>query len=674
MDFHNERPFLDSARNREEHIQRTHRIWDLANRPEGEYLVAGRIIRPLTPTEEITLRGPCFSKCQDWSKLRLWLCADIAKQDQSPWLQQYVSFNTFVGVVVLGIDKEGDDDKGSIPPGIHSNAFLSNCILDAACRVYRNMCLSHTYIGPAASVLNCGTISCGKEVLFGSLMLSVGPERGGGRKILVTAESTMIDVCAMLGASKNRCDQQKQSTRTCNMNFIGAGSMVRDTPDIESLYLAEYSRIECATSVRNAVLLPTAFIGNACTVNNVMLQWNASIVDNSYISNSVLMEHAHTGPKCIVVESILGPDVHVSAGEIHASVIGPNTNAHHQSLVIGVLWLLGRGNVGYGANVGSNHTGRLPDQETCSGEGTFWGLSCIVKFPVDLSYSPYSIVAAGTTVGPQRVAMPFSLLVDVKGETQIIPGWLLQSSPYTLTRNAIKFTNRRKATHHKFYTGWNLIRPDIVDMCWVARESLRGVSTLAPEYKTEQVVPGIGSTTLTEKGRQSGIQAYTQCIQRYAAGGLLQWIQNNMGEKMISSLECELQDVHFSPDIGLLTNPSWPNLPWEVDETLTWKHQMAILQSEFPRNEQLASWVEKVLKQLVKIETDYATRVYKCKRRDDIRGIETIPGYSQSHVAAEDDDVIKNANEAAALTANVVKTLLVNLSNAGGSDSSRSRL
>ena len=674
MDFLNQQPFLDSARNREEQIQRTNRIWDIANKSEGEYLVAGKIIRPLIPTEVITLRGPCFSKCQDWSKLRLWLSADAAKHDQSTWLQLNVSFNTFVGVVVIGIEKEGDKNEGSLPPGIHSNSFLSNCILDAACRVYRNMCLSETYIGPAASVLNCGTISCKKKVSFGSIMLNVGPERGGGRKIHVTAESTMIDVCATLGASKKRYQQPKQPPTTCSMNFIGAGSIVRDTPDIESLYLAEHSRIECATSVRNAVLLPTAFVGNTCTVNNVMLQWNASIVDNSYISNSVLMEHAHAGPKCIVVESILGPDVHVSAGEVHASVIGPNTNAHHQSLIIGVLWLLGRGNVGYGANVGSNHTGRLPDQETCSGEGTFWGLSCIVKFPVDLSYSPYSIVAAGTTVGPQRVAMPFSLLVDVKGETQIIPGWLLQSSPYTLTRNAIKFANRRNATNHKFYTGWHLIRPDIVDMCWVARESLKGVSTLASEYKTEQVVPGIGSTTLTEKGRQTGIQAYTQCIQRYAAGGLLQWLQKNLGDNMMSSLECQLQDVHFTPDIGMLTKPSWPNLPWEVDESLTWKHQCAILPFEFPRNEPLASWVEKVLQQLVKIETDYANGVYNSKRRDDVRGIETIPGYSQSHVAAEDDDVIKYANEAAELTAKVVKTLLVDLSNSGGSGTSRSRL
>ena len=35
-------------------------------------------------------------------------------------------------------------------------------------------------------------------------------------------------------------------------------------------------------------------------------------------------------------------------------IMGPNTNSHHQSLVISILWPLGRGNVGYGSNIGSN--------------------------------------------------------------------------------------------------------------------------------------------------------------------------------------------------------------------------------------------------------------------------------------------------------------------------------
>jgi len=677
MDPSKELPFLEAARNREEQIQLTNRIFQSAHlHGDGTLpVVEHRVMRPLTLNEISTLQGPCFSKCKDWGKLRLLLNPEESRMDQSPYLQQIVSFNNFSGVVVIGINsKEICDGEADLPVGIHSNALISNCILDAGCRVYRNMCMVDTYVGIAASVLNCGKISCGKNVLYGHLNISVGPESGGGRNITVTAESNMIDVCQKLGVSKI-CTPSNIPPTMCNMNFIGAGCMVRDTPTIDSVFLASTSTIEGATSVRNSVLLPTAKVGNACTVNRVMLQWNASIMDHSYISDTLLMEHAHAGPKSLVVKSILGPDVHVAAGEMHSSLIGPNTNAHHQSLVIGVLWPLGRGNVGYGANVGSNHTGRLPDQETCSGEGTFWGLSCVVKFPVDLSYSPYTIVAAGTTVGPQRIAMPFSLLVDMNGETQIIPAWSLQSSPYTLTRNANKYANRRKATHHKFYTGWEMIRPDIVDMCWIARDSLRGISQLAPEYKTERIVPGIGGATLSEKARQSGIHAYTQCIQRYALGGFLEWIQINRGSKLLLNLEQEFQDVTISDsNMDILTKPSWPILPWEVDMSTTWIHQKSILRSEFPMCGDWAAWVADLLHACMKVETEYANGVYKSKKRDDVRGVDTIPGYMDSHVAAEDDEVIKNANEAAKRIATLAEDLLVTLSKFGVLNSSRSRL
>merc|ERR1712127_946436 len=104
---------------------------------------------------------------------------------------------------------------------------------------------------------------------------------------------------------------------------------------------------------------------------------------------------------------------------------------------------------------GSNHTGRLPDQECTSGEGIFWGLGCVVKFPVDLTSAPYTMIAAGTKLTPQRITMPFSLVVEVSDENgssvnDIVPGWVAEHSPYTLARNDKKYTNRCKATRHSF--------------------------------------------------------------------------------------------------------------------------------------------------------------------------------------------------------------------------------
>lgn len=59
--------------------------------------------------------------------------------------------------------------------------------------------------------------------------------------------------------------------------------------------------------------------------------------------------------------------------------------------------------MGYGANVGSNHTGRAPDQELWPGEGVFFGLGTSIKFPANYVAAQYSVIATGACgVGRRR--------------------------------------------------------------------------------------------------------------------------------------------------------------------------------------------------------------------------------------------------------------------------------
>ena len=53
-------------------------------------------------------------------------------------------------------------------------------------------------------------------------------------------------------------------------------------------------------------------------------------------------------------------------------LVGPFVGFHHQALLIACFWPDGKGNIGYGANVGSNHTLKAPDQELWPGEGCFF--------------------------------------------------------------------------------------------------------------------------------------------------------------------------------------------------------------------------------------------------------------------------------------------------------------
>ena len=671
-------PFTESALAREAQIERTRLFFEGAASSPNTTVIPGGYLRPLFQTEVTALSS--YNQCQDWSKVRLWVAQAGSACDQSTWLEHHVTFNTFKGIVVIGVSQDEPSSTSASAttttttttpaPGIHHNTLIANCIFEHQCRVYRNSILTDTHVGINAVVINNGQVVTtaaaasssdnNDNTHAASLKLSVGPESGGGRNLFVQAESTMIDVCHELGMSRHQKLLSTAATACSPWNIIGDDCVVRDTPTISNICMADSSKILAATLVEHAILLPTSEISHGASAKHVLLQWNASISHQSSVTHTLLMECASAGPLSTVADSVLGPDVHVSAGEVHASVLGPNTNAHHQSLLIGVLWPLGRGNVGYGANVGSNHTGRLPDQECLSGEGTFWGLSTVIKFPVYMG--PYALVAAGTTLAPQRMELPFSLLV----ENDLIPAWLLSHSPYTLARSETKFATRRKALRHDFYTGWKILRPATINSVLSARVALQNPVSQAEDdvYKTERAIAGIGNMQVTEKGRRAGIVAYTACLRRYALSGLLEYYQTQGGDLLEHELGSvkRLEVNDFSSTTTTTRRPQWPILPWEEEDL--WIHQKKVLVQEFPRHAgtPFFHWIADLLQELVQLEHDYARRVYSSKHRDDDRGAKTIPAYADSHVDAIDDTVVTEAQARAQEVERAVETVLGNVS------------
>jgi len=505
----------------------------------------------------------------------------------------------------------------------------------------------------------------------------------------VRVESTLVDVCKDLRMDSNggtiaplvSFEKGDVPHPAMNMNVLCPHSSLLHTPKTSHVHLAPHSKIDSATSVSSAVLLPHSTIRDGCAVSHALLQWHSAIASHSDARRVVLMEHSEVGPHSFTANAIFGPDSHVSGGEVHCTLFGPNANSHHQSLLIGILWPLGRGNVGYGSNVGSNHTGRIPDQETSVGEGTFWGLGSVIKFPVDLTSAPYSIVAAGVQLPPQRIALPFSLITDGPGGmNQLTPGWLLRYSPYTVARSEAKFASRRKAKRHDFYTGWKIIRPGVVDMMVEARDALvraGGERRTAGEasgpvskekkavFRTDRAVPGLGANQLTEKGRKIGIGSYTDAIQRYALRGLLDRLvalapsQKGLptGEVLRragldrAGSDDSLGAVHIPPPSEPAVD--WPIFPWNEasfsDAEALWRHQRQVLVRELPSvlRDDGGGVLSRLLEKCVSLEDDHARRVHESKSRDDARGAATVPGYEDAHVAAGEDPVVLAAKEEA---------------------------
>jgi carbonic anhydrase/acetyltransferase-like protein (isoleucine patch superfamily) len=252
-------------------------------------------------------------------------------------------------------------------------------------------------------------------------------------------------------------------------------------------------------SLENSHLSDFVCIENGAVVRDSIIENNSSITDNA-----------------IVKSSFIGSFSHISEAEISNSMLGPLVQIHHHCLVISALWAEGRGNLGYGANVGSNHTGRMPDQEIVPGLGQFFGLGCSIKFPANFAEAPFTMIAAGVVCEPQRLKFPFSLIKNGEAANinEIIPGWVYRKNIYGIFRNIYKWDKRSgKAENINLFFSKTIIN-SVVYACGALSEFLQGKESLAFAIN-EEALPGLGSNYVKGENIEKIIKAYELYIEDY---------------------------------------------------------------------------------------------------------------------------------------------------------------
>jgi carbonic anhydrase/acetyltransferase-like protein (isoleucine patch superfamily) len=389
-----------------------------------------------------------------------------------------------------------------------------------------------------AVIEDCLRITFGRGTSCGSgAFVSAGPEtgeRGFGSFPCLTVElaSVLSDGnlrADVLHAFEKGLGDFRGSLAERERGDICGGACIRCTHVVEDSWIGAGARIENCTAVRNSTLLEGASVTDGALVRDSILQWGSSADSMAVVEESVVCECASVESSAKLRGSVLGPDSALSGGEMTACLAGPMTAMHHQSLLIAVRWPGGRGNVGYGANVGSNHTSRAPDQELCCGEGVFFGLGCSVKYPADLSKAPYSILATGVTTLPQKVAFPFSLICEPADRpgpvpeafNQLIPAWVLSDNLYAVVRNARKCAARRRSSRTAFDP--RVLRPETVSLMLSARRALGEAGGM--QVYTGEDIPGVGKNFVTEEHREGAVETYSVFIRFSVLRDLLERLE-----------------------------------------------------------------------------------------------------------------------------------------------------
>ena len=488
--------------------------------------------RPLSDAE-IQVLEKNGNRSESWSKVMVETDFDANRIHRSCFMGE-VFLPRFFGTLLLPGDV-------SFPTGIY-DSLVHNCIVENAL-VHRVAMLSNILVRSSAVLQNVGSIvSSGKiSYMIGNAM-HVGNEMGG-RRVLVFPEVTMDLVETQLFHKPDPEVAQafEEYLRTyCEetafpLGVVGKGAVVSNTNIIRNSWIGAHARIEGAEKIRNSVVLSSleepSHVYDSVILENSNVQMGVTIHTGAEVQGSVLMSRTTVACKAIVKSSIIAPCCHIEEGEVNSSFVGPLTQMHHHSLLIAALWGDGCGNLGYGANVGSNHTGRMPDQEVMPGQGMFFGLGCNIKFPANFRESPFTLVATGLTTLPQRLKFPFSLLrpgdpqlVGVPPRlNEIVPGWNYACNAYALDRNLYKYSLRGKGiVPSSFYS---IFSADTVRYVYDAYQRLQ-VATIRDIY-TKEHIDGLGENFLRERVRQQALSTYLEYLERYVLESIVSLVVND---------------------------------------------------------------------------------------------------------------------------------------------------
>ncbi len=542
--------------------------------------------------------------------------------------------NYFYGKVILSNQKgtlkfEGIDRN----TGIY-NSSLANVFIDEDVLIFNVNMLQNYIVKKGVVISNCKSIINSPGALFGNgVEIPVAIETGG-REVRIFSDMT-IQMGEILALNRDKKDIINEYNSILDKyiedikfdyGIINTGAVVKNNVYIKNSYIGASAQICNVTRLENTLVYSNneeeTEIKDGAYVVDSIIQWGCEVASMGIVDSSLLTEHSHVERHGKVTQSLIGPNTGIAEGEVTASLVGPFVGFHHQSLLIAALWPEGKGNIGYGANVGSNHTAKAPDQEIWPGEGTFFGLGVNIKFPSNFTKAPYSIIATGVSALPQKLEMPFSLINEPAAEyegispafNEIFPAWVLSDNIYTIKRNEGKYIKRNKAKRSNFV--FEVFRPDIVDLMIEARKRLSSVSEIKDLY-LEKDIPGIGKNFLLERNRKKAIETYSFYIEYYALIGM---------KRKLEELTASGESLN-----NLLTSES---------SDMRWEHERNILNNEFQEKD-LKKLLELLKSKLQKISDDVKT----AKEKDDKRGKRIIPDYEFSHTLVADDGFVKQTIE-----------------------------
>lgn len=294
---------------------------------------------------------------------------------------------------------------------------------------------------------------------------------------------------------------------------IGKGTLITNSGEITNINAGPYTQIRSASKLSNGTLAGNetapVIIGTGVIAEDFIVQSGAIIDNGSMISRCLIGQGTQIDKQFSAIDSLFFANSQGFHGEAISVFAGPFTVSHHRSTLL-LASLYSFYNAGSGSNF-SNHMYKLgPVHQGITERGVKTSSNSYILWPARIG--AFNVVLGTHKGNPDLSNIPFSYLMEVDGESILIPGLNMQSAG--TDRDVRKWAERdnRKDTLRLDIYHTDLLNPYLVQKMMKGQEILQ---TLYEKMEPGSLFVWYQNCKIKKSSLKKGIEIYQNGIDIY---------------------------------------------------------------------------------------------------------------------------------------------------------------
>ena len=474
--------------------------------------------RNLTQTEiDVLQKNGCIA--ENWNDI-------LVHNDFKP---DYIKNTKFSGKIQLGVFEEDFVLPGGLKKhsGLH-NVWIHNCeignnVLLANIENY----IANYRIGNNVHIQNVHTLFVDGESSFGNGVEVAVLNETGGREVLIY-DKLSAHIAYILSYYRHRPKligklqemiKSYASAQTSSMGTIGNNVVIVNAGTIKNVKIGDYAVLEGVRRLKNGSINSNehdpVHIGYSVIARDFIISSGSSVEDGTMLTRCFVGQACRLGHTYSAGDSLFFSNCHGENGEAAALFAGPYTVTHHKStlLIAGMFSFM---NAGSGSNQ-SNHMYKLgPIHQGMVERGGKTTSNSYILWPARVG--AFSLIMGRHYTNTDTSDMPFSYLIEDKGETLLVPGVNLRS--VGTIRDAQKFPkrDRRKDIEKLDQINFNLLSPYTVQKMFSGVAALKDLQAACGEVCDHYSYKGC---RIKNSSLKNGLKLYDMAINKFLGNSII---------------------------------------------------------------------------------------------------------------------------------------------------------